>query len=101
WARQAAVVDHRVAVHPDQPGGRPHAAPLGEVSEERDRLVLGQFRAEQGRPLPLGEPIATGAAVKQPMLPLLAVTAADRQVIGPALAVVGTLLILAAEEIGR
>ena len=90
-------MDHRVAVHPDQPGGRPDAAPLGEVLEERDRLVLRQLRAEQGRPFPLGEPSATGAAIKQPMLLLLAVTAADRQVAAPALAVVGAPLVLATE----
>ena len=49
----------------------------------------GQLRAEQGRPLALGEPVPAGAAVEQPVLLLLAVAAADRQVAGPALAVVG------------
>jgi hypothetical protein len=65
--------------------------------EERDGFVLGQFRAEQGRSFPLGEPVAAGAAVEQPVLLLLAVPAADRQVAGPTLAVVGASLVLAAE----
>jgi hypothetical protein len=96
-ASQAAGADPSVAVHPDQPGGRPHAAPLGEVVEERDGLVVGQVRAEQGRPFPLREPVAAGAAVEQTMLLLVAVPATDRQVAGPTLAVVEASLVLAAE----
>jgi hypothetical protein len=67
-AAQAAVADDCVGVHPDQSGRRPHAAPLGEVMEERDGFALGQFRAEQGRSFPLGEPVAAGAAVEQTTL---------------------------------
>jgi hypothetical protein len=96
-AGQTAVADHGVAVHPDQPGGRPHAAPLGEVVEEREGFVVGQFRAEQGRPFPLREPVAAGAAVEQTMLLLFAVSATDRQVTVPTLAVVEASLVLAAE----
>ena len=96
-AGQAAVADDRVGVHPDQPGRRPYAAPLGEVMEERDGFALGQFRAEQGRSFPLGEPVAAGAAVEQTTLLVFAVTAADGQVAGPTLAVVGASLVLAAE----
>jgi hypothetical protein len=92
-----AVVNHRVAVHSDEPGGRPDAAPLGEVLEERDDLVHREFGAEQGRPFPLGEPGAAGAAVEQTILLLGAIPAADRQVAGATLAVVGAVLVLAAE----
>jgi len=96
-ASQAAVAGRRVAVHPDQTGGRPHAAPLGEVPEERDNLIVGQSRAEQGRTFALRKPVAAGAAVEQTMLLVLAIPAADRQVAGPTLAVVEASLALAAE----
>jgi hypothetical protein len=97
WAGQAAVADDRVGSYSQEPGGRPHAAPLIEMLEERDGFVLGQFRAEQGRPSPLGETVATSAAIEQTMLPLLAVPATNRQVADPALAVIGAFLALAAE----
>jgi hypothetical protein len=96
-AGEPAGVNHRVAVHSDQSGGRSDAAPLGQVLEERDDLVQGEFGAEQGRPFPLGEPGAAGAAVEQTILLLFARPGADGQVAGATLAVVGAVLILAAK----
>jgi hypothetical protein len=92
-----AVVNHSVAVHSDEPSGRPDAAPIGEVLEERDDLVHREFRAEQGRPFPLGKSVSASATVEQPMLLLCAVPGADRQVAGGTLAEVGAVLVLAAE----
>jgi hypothetical protein len=65
--------------------------------EERDGFVLGQFRAEQGRPFPLGEPVATGTAVEQPMFLLPAIPAANRQIADPPLAVIRAIRVLTAE----
>jgi hypothetical protein len=93
----AAVADHRVAVHAEAPGGGPHAVAVGQVADQVDGLVLGQTRAEQGRPLPLGEASLAGAAVEQPMWPGLAIAAADGQFADPPPAVVGAIRLLATE----
>jgi hypothetical protein len=63
-AGQAAVADDRVGGDPDLPRRGADAVAVGDVPEQRDRLVLGQLRAEQGSPFPLGEAGATGAAVE-------------------------------------
>jgi hypothetical protein len=96
-AGEPAVVNHRVAVHSDEPAGRPNTAPLGEVLKERDDLVHGELGAKQGRPFPLGESAAAPAAVEQTILLLFTVPGADRQIAGATLAVVGAVLVLAAE----
>jgi hypothetical protein len=65
--------------------------------EDRDGLLRRQLRAEQGRGLAFGEAVAAGAAVQQPNVLVLAVTGADGQVAEATLAVVGTVVVLAAE----
>jgi hypothetical protein len=96
-AGQSGVADHGVAVHLHQASGGPDAVAFGQVLEDRDGLLLGQLRAEQGRPLAFGEAVLAGAAVEQPALLVLAVAGADGQVSEPALAVIRTLLVHAAE----
>ena len=96
-AGQAAVADDRVGGDPDLPGGGADAVAVGEVLEQGDRLVPGQLRAEEGGPLPLGEPGLAGPAVQESDVLVLAVPATDRQVAQPAFAVVGALLVLATE----
>src|SRR5512135_2524574 len=96
-AGQPAVTDDGIAIHRHQSGGGADAVPLGAVLEDRQGLILGQLRPEQGRPLALGEPRLAGAAVQHPALLVLAVAGADRQVAEPALAVVGAVLVLATE----
>jgi hypothetical protein len=96
-AGQAAVPDYRIRGHPDLASRGADAVAVGEVPEKGDRFVLGQLGAEQGRPPPLGEPVATGTAVEQPVLLVFAVAGADGQVADPPLAVVGASLVLAAE----
>jgi hypothetical protein len=96
-AGQSAVADHGVGGHADEPGGGPHAGAVGEMPEDRDGLVRGELRAEQGRAPAFGEPIAAGAAIQQPNVLVLAVAGAHRQVAEAPLAVIGAVVILAAE----
>ena len=96
-AGQASVTDHGVAVHLHQPSGGSNAVAFGEVLEDRDGLLLGQLRAEQGCSLAFGETVLAGAAVKHPALFVLAVAGADGQVAETAFAVIGALLVHAAE----
>jgi hypothetical protein len=96
-AGQACVADHGVAVHLHQPCGGPNAVAFGQVLEDRDGLLLGQLRAERGRPLALGEAIFARAAVEQSTLLVLAVAGADGQLADASLAVIGALLVHAAE----
>src|SRR5205823_1965080 len=79
------------------PRGGADAVAVGQVLEDRQRWLLGQLGPEPGRPLPLGEPRLAGAAVKHPALLVLAVAGADRQVAGPALAMIGAVLVQATE----
>jgi hypothetical protein len=82
-AQEPAVADHRVAVHPGQPRGGPDPVAVGAVFDQLDGLRLGQARAEQRGPLPLGGAGLAGAAVKQPELLGLAVMIADGQIAQP------------------
>jgi hypothetical protein len=96
-AGDAAVADHGVGGHADGSGGGPHAVAIGQVLEHRGGLALGQLRAEQRGALAFGEPVATGAAVQQPEVLVLAVAGAGCQVAEAPLAMIGTGLVLAAE----
>jgi hypothetical protein len=96
-AGEATVADHGVGGHADEPGGGPHTVTVGQMLKDREGLLRGQLRAEQRRALAFGEPIPAGAAVQEPDVPVLAVTGADRQVAEATLAVVGTVVVLAAE----
>src|SRR5579871_1152522 len=96
-AEEPAVADHRVAVHADQPGRGPHARAVGEVLDEGRGLLRRQPGAVKRGALALGEAGLAGAAVEQPILPGLAVMAADTQVAVAPLAVVGAIGAQAAE----
>ena len=69
----------RVLVDPDQAGRLADAAPLGQVLQDRQDLVVRQLGVEQRRPLELGEPGLAGLAVEQPVAGLAEVVA-DREV---------------------
>jgi hypothetical protein len=96
-AGQPGVADHGVAVHLHQPGGGADAVALGQVLEDRQRLLLGQLGAEQRGALLLREPRLAGAAAEQAAALVLAVAGADRQVVDPSRAEVGATLVQAAE----
>jgi hypothetical protein len=96
-AGQTGVADHGVAVDADQPANFPHASAICEVSQQGVNFVFGKLRGEQERPFMLGETCSTRAANQHTMLFLFAIPAIDDQVTDPTLAVIGTLLVLAAE----
>jgi hypothetical protein len=83
----AGQSDDGVAMDADEPPGGADAAPLVEVFEHREGLLLGQMAAVQRGALALGEAGAAGVAVEQAELLLLAVAAADREVAGVTFAV--------------
>ena len=93
----AGESDDGVAVDADEAPGGSHAAPLVEVFEHREGLLFGQVAAVERGALALGEAGAAGVAVELPELLVLAESAADREVIGVALAEERTVVILAAE----
>ena len=69
-----------VAVDADEAAGLPGTVALGQVSEHRTSLVLGQVRAEQWSAFAFGEAVFAGPAVKQANVILLAEAAADSKV---------------------
>ena len=83
----AGQSDNGVAMDTDEAPGGADAAPLVEVFEYREGLLLGQVAAVQRRALALREAGAAGVAVEQAELLLLAVAAADREVAGVTFAV--------------
>jgi hypothetical protein len=83
----AGQSDDGIAMDADEAPGGADAAPLVEVFEHREGLLLGQMAAVQRRALALREAGAAGVAVEQAELPLLAVAAADREVVGVTFAV--------------
>src|SRR4051812_37252488 len=93
----AGQSDDGVAVDADEPPGGADAAPLVEVLEDRQGLLLGQVAAVQRRALALGEAGAAGVAVELAELLVLAEAAADGGVAGVAPAVERAVGVLAAE----
>jgi hypothetical protein len=96
-AGQPTVPHDRIAVHLHQPGSGADAVSLGQMFEDRERLLLSQLGAKQGGPLAFGEAALAGAAIQQPTALVFAVEGADGQIPEPAPAMVGTLLVLATE----
>jgi hypothetical protein len=84
-------------MHLHEPPGLADTAPLVEVLQERDRLLLGPVRTEQRRPLALGGPAAAGAALQDPVLLAGAAAAVDAEVVATAPAVVGAVRVQATE----
>src|SRR5262245_35703838 len=78
----AGEPDGGVAVDTDEPSGGADAAPLVEVLEHREGLLLKQVAAVERRALALGEAGPAGVAVVLAELLVLAEAAADREVAG-------------------
>jgi hypothetical protein len=95
-ARSPTVADHGVFVHANQSARFPHAAPFGDVGEDGDDFVLRQAGVEQGGAFALGETGFAGLAIQQAAL-LRAIARAHGEIAVPALAVVGTVRVLAAK----
>jgi hypothetical protein len=91
-----AVAHHRVLTDADQAAGLADADPFGDVSQDVDNLGFGQSAVEQRRALAFGEVVLAGAAIQQAAL-VAAVAQTHGQVAMTALAVVGALVVLAAE----
>ena len=85
-----------VAVDTDEPPGGADAAPLVEVLEDCQSLLLGQMAAVQRGALALGEAGPAGVAVELPELLVLAEAAAHGEVAGVAPAVERAVRVLAA-----
>jgi hypothetical protein len=86
----------RVLVDPDQPCGLADATALGQVLQDCEDLVVGQFGVEQRRALELGEAGLAGPAVEQPVS-CLAEVVDDQEVVPAPLAVGVAVGVLAAE----
>ena len=93
----AGEPDDGVAMDADEPSGGADAAPLVEVLEHREGLLLGQMAAVERRAFAFGEAGPAGVAVELSELLVLAEAAADREVAGVTSAVERTVRILAAE----
>ena len=88
--------DDGVTVDTDEPPGGADAAPLVEVLEDCQSLLLGQMAAVQRGALALGEAGPAGVAVELPELLVLAEAAAHGEVAGVAPAVERAVRVLAA-----
>src|SRR5262249_55801855 len=94
---QPPVAHYPIAMPLPKPLGLADAAPLGQVLQDRDRLLGGDVGAVQGCPLAFREPRAAGAAPQEPVLFLVPVAAVDHEVLPTADAVVSTRGVQAAE----
>jgi hypothetical protein len=93
----AAVATHGIGMDLDQACRLADTAPLVDVFQDREDLVLRQVGAVQRCALAFGEAIATGAAIEQSILLGLAQTTGDGEVCGASAAEVGALEILTTE----
>jgi hypothetical protein len=93
----AGQSDDGVAMDPDEASGRPDAAPLVEVVQDGEGLVLGQMGVEQGRTFAFGEAVLAGLAVEEADVVLFAVAGADGEVAGVAETGGGAVGVLTAE----
>ncbi|MBV8228369.1 MAG: hypothetical protein JO329_00160 [Planctomycetaceae bacterium] len=93
----AGQADDGVAVDADEAPGLTDAVAFGQVLQDGDGGFLGEVAAIQRRTFAFREAGAAGVAVELSELLVLADSAADREVIGAALAVERAVTILAAE----
>jgi hypothetical protein len=84
-------------VHTHESLGLAHAATLGDMFQDRDYLLGGQLRSEEGSPFAFGKSSFADVAVKEVVLVLFTVAVADREVFPTTDTVVGAVGILAAE----
>src|SRR5512144_2998985 len=87
--------DDGVGLDADEAAGLSDAVALGQVVEDGDGRLLGESAAVQRRALAFGEASAAGMAVELAKLLVLADSAADREIVGVALAVKRTVGIVA------
>jgi hypothetical protein len=88
---------HRVFVDADQATGLAYPTTLVQVLQDREGLLLRKLAAVQGRALAFRKAFLTGATGQDPALLVGPVAEAYPQVVPAALAVVGTVGVLAAE----
>ena len=96
-AGEQAVASHGVFAHADQSAGLANAAPLLDVSQQRDDFLFRQRRAEERRPFAFGETSLAGGTIQHAALFVGAVVIANGQVACAAFAVVGAFRILTTE----
>jgi hypothetical protein len=96
-AGEQAVTSHGVFVDTDQSAGLANAAPLLDVSQQRDDFLFRQRRAEEWRAFAFGETLLAGGTIQHAALFVGAVVIANGQVACAAIAVVGTVGVLATE----
>ena len=89
---------HRVLVDPDQATRLADAATLLEMLEDGEGFLLGEFAAVQRGALAFGESLLAGTAGEDAALLVVSIAEADPQVVEAALAVVGAIGVLAAED---
>ena len=89
---------HRVFVDPDQAAGLADAAALLEMLEDGEGFLLGEFGVIKGGALAFREAFLAGAAGEDAALLVGSIAEADAQVVEAALAVVGAIGVLAAED---
>jgi hypothetical protein len=89
--------DDRVFVDTHQASRLADATTLLEVTQNRDGLVGGESRVEQGSAFAFGEALLAGTAGQQAAL-VGAVAETDAKVVEAALAVLGAVRVLAAES---
>jgi hypothetical protein len=96
-AGQHREADHRVLVDTDEATRLAHAAALLDVVQDAEGLVFAEPGVEERRALAFTEALLAGAASQQAALLVGTVAEADAEVVQAALAVQGTVRILAAE----
>ena len=90
--------DDGVLVDTDQAAGLADAATFLQMLEDRESFVVGELGAIERGALAFGEAFLAGAAGQDAALLVGSVAEADTQVVATALAVVGTVGVLAAED---
>jgi hypothetical protein len=93
----AGVACHGVAVDSHEPLGLADAAAFGDVFQDGGGLLPGQVGMEQRGPLAFGETTATGPTAEEADRVVLAVMAADGEVLSAPEAMIGAIGIQAAE----
>jgi hypothetical protein len=94
-ARQQAVADDGVFVHPDESARFADAATLLYVVQDGNDLVLRQGRPKQRRSLALGKTSLAGRAIEHAALLVGAIVIANAQVAGTSFAMIRAVWILA------
>jgi hypothetical protein len=93
--RPGVAVDG-ILIDADQPPRLADTAPLVEVLDDRDGLVLREARGKQGGALALGEALLTGTTDEH-QAAVLAIAETDAEVVAITQAVIGAVGVLAAE----